>query len=346
MSPFSMDHQRRQVLITLMILAALGCVVFAMVNVERGAIHLSILQILFVFYTLALLPVVWRSRDVRKWALIYLLPLFSLIIVALATPQVHTTVFVWLLLIPVTALFLLGRRLGLGVSLAFLSVALILVFNRFVFQGPSEDWLASLNLLICGAVVLVVSYVYERGREQTEEELRRLAATDPLTGIPNRVGLAQAFTNLARDARHDGSALSILMLDLDYFKQVNDRFGHEAGDDVLIRLAGVIRRQLRTADFFCRLGGEEFLVVLPHADADSAAQVAEQLRQLVANTAVAVGEQQTTLTVSIGVAELGRDGKDLGELLRVADRRLYTSKAHGRNRVTSADDSRQTFTPA
>jgi diguanylate cyclase (GGDEF)-like protein len=146
--------------------------------------------------------------------------------------------------------------------------------------------------------------------------------------------------------RRDDSALSVLMIDIDRFKQVNDQWGHASGDRVLKTVASVLRETLRTIDVPARIGGEEFAVLLPKTGIAEARQVAERLREVLAQTpcepaaetSPASPAQRISFTVSIGVAEARMESCDeLDALLMAADRRLYAEKANGRNRVVSDD---------
>jgi diguanylate cyclase (GGDEF)-like protein len=164
-----------------------------------------------------------------------------------------------------------------------------------------------------------------------ERELERLAYYDELTGLPNRRSvLRQLNALLARARRHD-HALAVLMVDVDHFKELNDRHGHLAGDAALCALAERFRERLRAEDVVGRFGGEEFVIALPDADAEGAARVAEAVRAAVADRPVAIADMELTLTVSVGFAAWQDD--ELEPLLARADRALYAAKAAGRNCV-------------
>lgn len=170
-------------------------------------------------------------------------------------------------------------------------------------------------------------------QERTRAELLRLSTTDPLTGLRNRRSLLErAEQEIARAARH-GTPLSLLVLDMDRFKAINDRYGHAEGDRVLVRLADCLRAELRASDVAGRLGGEEFAVVLPEAAASGALEVAERIRRCVETCCF--GEHPPAATVSIGAATWSA-GETVEALLRRADEALYAAKAAGRNRVVAA----------
>ncbi|MDD5585693.1 MAG: GGDEF domain-containing protein [Alphaproteobacteria bacterium] len=179
-----------------------------------------------------------------------------------------------------------------------------------------------------------------------EEQLIRLADTDSLTGLANRShALARLKSEIIR-AERSGSPLSVLILDIDYFKRVNDQYGHVAGDEVLVATTARCAEQLRAIDIFGRLGGEEFLIVLPETDAENAAYAAERLRAVCADTPIVTSQGQFAITISIGVtthrppqpsssgsAPATNPEAVMKSLLQRADHALYQAKAKGRNCV-------------
>lgn len=167
------------------------------------------------------------------------------------------------------------------------------------------------------------------------DRARRLADIDSLTGLYNRRAWSEQLAAMDESARRQGLPLSVLFLDLDHFKALNDRLGHEAGDAALHALAGVMRAELREQDLVGRHGGEEFVIALPGADAAHALQAAERIRQRLQHRAT-VDPDGATTTVSIGVATL-QAGEDMAALLNRADAAMYAAKAAGRNRVMQAD---------
>lgn len=177
----------------------------------------------------------------------------------------------------------------------------------------------------------------DRTRATLEDGLR-LAMVDPLTGTYNRRYAMPRLAGIAAQATQEGSSFAAMVVDLDRFKSVNDRFGHAAGDTVLVEVARRLSENLRLSDLLARIGGEEFLVVLPQTGLADAERVAERLRQVVSDQPIALpGEQALTVTVSIGVAVGQPDGftrEEASEVVGRADRALMLSKTGGRNLVT------------
>jgi two-component system, cell cycle response regulator len=163
-----------------------------------------------------------------------------------------------------------------------------------------------------------------------------LAVVDALTGLNNRRYFETHLSALVGQAADRGRPLSLMILDIDHFKEVNDTYGHEAGDRVLKGFAERVRKVLRVPDLVCRLGGEEFVIVMPDTPLDIAAKIAERVRIEVEKDRFPVAEDgsRIAVTVSIGLAERGHDGEPDG-LFRRADRALYRSKTSGRNRVSA-----------
>lgn len=167
-------------------------------------------------------------------------------------------------------------------------------------------------------------------------ELRRMAASDPLTGVPNRRRLMERGADEARRAHRYRRPLAALVVDLDHFKAINDVFGHAAGDAALIEAAKICRAALRDVDMFARLGGEEFVAVLPETGPDEAAAAAERLRAAMSQASLDAAAPGRRLTVSVGVACL-RAGESFDFLLARADEAMYRAKKAGRDQVCIAE---------
>src|ERR1700742_4352853 len=164
-----------------------------------------------------------------------------------------------------------------------------------------------------------------------------MAITDALTGLHNRRYMESHLATLAEQASSRAKPLALMLLDIDYFKSINDNYGHDAGDDVLREFAVRVRKSIRGIDLACRYGGEEFVIVMPETDLHVAGMVAERLRRAIAGDPFAVnkGDKRIAVTISIGLATLQIKGEPIADVLKRADRALYRAKNDGRNRVVA-----------
>ena len=171
--------------------------------------------------------------------------------------------------------------------------------------------------------------------DRLSDDLSRLAMIDPLTGVYNRRTLASFAETAIADAQRLRLPLALLAIDVDHFKQINDRYGHDAGDEALLGLIERMRAALADDTMLSRIGGEEFAVLLPVMDEADAVELAERMRNEVASSPLRIGEHTLSLQVSIGIATLADGPRNLHDLLREADRALYAAKHAGRNRCVT-----------
>ncbi|MDO8250323.1 MAG: diguanylate cyclase [Rhodoferax sp.] len=258
-----------------------------------------------------------------------------------------------------------GRR-GFAQSVAAIACgALIAIVIGGLHLSPHTDWPAtllsmvglSLYLLIVANVAYSRNHMLRDARKQLrlgeqtlhaanqslqkqldeihtlQAQLSEQANRDPLTGLYNRRYLDTTLARELARCEREGQHLSLMLIDIDHFKQVNDRYGHPAGDEVLKKLAALLNEQARAADVACRYGGEEFLLVLPNLPQDIALVRAEQWREAFVATTVLFETFQIQATLSIGIATYPEHGSSPEELIRSADQALYRAKSEGRNRV-------------
>lgn len=293
---------------------------------------------------------VFPKLAVSRWVVAVVALLLGLILVwwpdgrELFYPTLRGIVFTALLVMLPLMLVLLhrGRWNALIVLIALVPSLLVL--------GPFHDhWLRawrSESLLLAGAwfaiaMTIAFSQRIDALRRQ-RDHLRALAERDALTGLPNRRAFDEVAPRRMEEALAQGRPLSMMFIDLDRFKQINDRHGHAVGDEVLIEVARRLSDRLRGGELVARYGGEEFVVLLPGTDQIPALAAAERLRLEVAGQPVTTSVGEIVVTASFGVASLAlgqvRPARDSDELLARADAAMYTAKRAGRNRVAAAPD--------
>jgi diguanylate cyclase (GGDEF)-like protein len=192
------------------------------------------------------------------------------------------------------------------------------------FNVGDLGFILNLSELIAMSISNAVSY----------EQTKKLAVTDGLTGISNRPNMEQSLLSEFERSKRYNSPLSIVLLDVDHFKDVNDSYGHQKGDEILVTFASVLKKFCRANDTAARYGGEEFLMILPQSNAQGAFKIAERVREEIMKMSFVGNDSKFSVTTSCGVAELNRDYmKNTDQLINVADNAMYEAKNSGRNKT-------------
>jgi diguanylate cyclase (GGDEF)-like protein len=272
----------------------------------------------------------WMERSDRPELVAFgtLLTMLCVLVVAAAgTGGPHSPVLPWFALVPAMATL----RFRLAVSIALAGVSALLIIAVGYVTDPAQA--AEYQVPMIAALVMVANIVgVSSALMWGELEHRDRAVLDPLTGLLNRASLESRAAEIEQQARLTDGSVSVVVLDLDRFKRVNDEYGHERGDAVLRDAAYEIRKSLRSFELVYRIGGEEFLLLLPGADLDAGLEVAERVRMAVATARPG----ELDLTFSAGVAVGSGAGVSYEELFRAADRALLDAKREGRDRVVAA----------
>lgn len=259
------------------------------------------------------------------------------------------TVFASILYLFAAFTILRTHRVGARNALRFVAASMFVVVavwnTRFIAvwmsAGPAADRSAAdlpLSIFAIAQLLLVVAATLGLLWTEVrivETDLKHAALSDWLTGLHNRRAMhARFIEGLSRAQRHN-EPFALVTFDIDHFKRINDRYGHLAGDSLLREIAATLRDAKRTEDQLGRHGGEEFLLLLPNQDRDEAMQIADRLREQVANMVVDYGGHELQVTMSAGVSAYPGDGSNWDQLFGTADRRLYLAKQAGRNRVVA-----------
>ncbi|QOY94408.1 GGDEF domain-containing protein [Massilia sp. UMI-21] len=247
----------------------------------------------------------------------------------------------WILLRPTRRASLLQRIIGVNDAVFAVSVALWAA-SCLSSEDPLGPRAVQESAYLAGYLLMIVNGFgfLLLCKEKDDAEMVRLATVDCLTGLPNRHAFLERAEHARQAALRQRQPLALAMMDLDHFKQINDRFGHATGDEALRVFARTVRETLRAHETIGRLGGEEFAMVLPGADLAAALAAAERLRQAVRHATVITSGTPYTMTVSIGVVVLDPN-ETLGMALARADHALYAAKSGGRDRVEAGAPMQQ-----
>jgi diguanylate cyclase (GGDEF)-like protein len=236
-----------------------------------------------------------------------------------------------------------GEGTIVAASMGLSLLATVLSFG--VFNVPNTRWAPTLAIalgvpaLVATPVAIILMRLL-RALDEARHEAHRLAGIDMMTGLLNRRRWAEQAERELQRARHAHSPLAVLLLDVDNFKQVNDRHGHAAGDLVLKAVAQVCTQTLRPGDVLARWGGEEFVALLPGTSPEGALRAAERVCAALAGRSVSTGLARLHVTASIGVSDANDAGYDLYSLVGLADQAMYGAKKAGKNRALAAAQRR------
>ena len=249
-----------------------------------------------------------------------------------------------LYLLPIIASALIFGKLPTAIKVG----AIIACFMFFTYN-PKSKTLLSLPfwgelLAICAPMIMVayITTMLAADIRFAVDKIKRVSDTDELTGSYNMRAFSEMLQRAFRQSVRYGHALSIVMIDSDNLKQINDKHGHESGNRLLQHLVRCIREQLRGSDVMARFGGDEFILLLPETGSKGALEMAERIRKAVEISRFDVRSGDTTITISVGVASYPEDGSNLDVILEKADKAMYRAKEKGRNRVSAYSEEEPT----
>lgn len=330
------DNHRRSLTRLLFLATGSALVVFGCLQILNGFAWIGLGELAA---SAVLFLGIWRLKSTRylqAWIYGYLVTLFSFFLVIIVLPNASVSAFVWVLMMPVLAYLLLGKREGLILCTPFMLAGGVIYYIHLGQVNSAHAYIDLLNMVLCGALMLVFVHLYEIRREEAEQRLVDMAQTDALTGLANRSSFQGTLNRTIAECERSGVSFALVIMDIDHFKVVNDTLGHDAGDHVLRNIGRCLTERLRGTDFVGRLGGEEFGLILRDVKPADAFELMDQLRQRIADSELTYGEARIRVTASFGIAQWPDHGREAESLLRVADRCLYSGKRAGRNRVAGA----------
>jgi diguanylate cyclase (GGDEF)-like protein len=275
----------------------------------------------------------WNRRQVSEAAVVLLMLVAGGLAVFGGLVRPNPLIFLALPLLLWPA-FRFGPRETASAALLLAAIAVagtLRGYGPFVLESPNESLLQLQSFMGVNAVTAVAVAAVVKERKRLESSLAHLADHDSLTDVLTRRRFQEELAQQVAHSQRYGTPGAVLFVDLDNFKSVNDRLGHGAGDQILIRVAKLLRRRLRDSDFLGRLGGDEFAILLPRADGAQAEAVAAQVLQAIASDHTPVDGKAVDIGASIGIALIPEHGGSVEELLAHADAAMFEAKAAGRN---------------
>lgn len=308
------------------------CFIFININLLVGHYIVALIEAILLILTVCIwfIPKNWRYY---RWAILFYI---SFIFVGILTSLVYSPLFsgrqVWVLIFPMSAYLMLGRKIAVWLTGICLVLVAIILCWRFYADYPAQLPGVVINLCFAYLFLWGLSHAGDKIHKKMLKALMIVAATDPLTGLANRRNMSLKYEQQLELAKEGEDGLAFVLIDLDHFKRVNDRYGHDVGDALLVDFANRLRAHVEDSEQLFRLGGEEFCVLLPVMQSKAWALA---FCQYVDSTAFDFEGQDIHYTVSIGVSASNKDGGDFKDLYSIADQRLYKAKDRGRNCVVA-----------
>lgn len=275
----------------------------------------------------------WKLA-IESWAMILFITYVSY-----HTGGVHSPLLNLYLMVLITSALTLGKVTTL---LEFLLIAAVYIYMGVPEYSRNSFTVVDFShLMTLFAPFLLITYVTTMLAADVHygmEVLQSLSETDELTGLNNRRAFTRLVSREAKKASRYGRPYSIMMIDIDNLKAINDRHGHSAGDSLLKMVSGAVSDSLRDSDIAARVGGDEFLVMLTETDSEEAREAGSRIKTAIGNTMSRMGDITITSSVSIGISSYPDDSRDLNEIMEFADKALYQSKTDGRDTITAYHD--------
>lgn len=337
-SPHSDAYRRAYLLNSILIVIASIFLTFTLANILfTQMIGLIVVDGLGFLLTLGLITYFHHSKKLERSSTLTIISFALLTIAYTSVTQHHFHAFYWLIIFPTIAILLKGTRSGLIYSGIYYTYFFSFIISQTAHWQPDPfTWMSTVN--IAGATLsllaLIVYSEYSRHKTQLaleakNKQLEKLSITDQLTGLNNRIKLDTSLEQQLALAKRYQSSYAIILIDLDQFKQVNDKFGHLLGDQVLMALSKLLSSLIRETDILGRWGGEEFMIICPETTAAESLVLAEKIRLAVVTHDFPIPVPQT---ISIGISEY-YEGAESKDIIRQADDALYLAKHLGRNQT-------------
>lgn len=325
----------------LLYLTIAGGLFFTFINIQEERPLVAVLDFAFVLIALLVLLLLYIKAIFSYLQYIirlYLLLFYMAVLAALLLiPSLSLTLFAWVFVIPPLSYLLLGRMWGRIYTAGYVLLEFSILLFRNHQENMANHFLFFSILGFCLVVIWLLINLYEKTQETFRNKLINLAIKDALTGFYNRTVLEKKYTQALTYSTEQNSVLTLAIINIDWFRLINENYGYEEGNKVICLIANLIRTRTRDGDLALRLGDEEFCLLLPCTPLPQGFELIEQIRGLIIENLSYYGESNLFITASIGVAECTQE-MTLRDALIVADKRLYKARQQGLNQTVCNDE--------
>lgn len=312
---------RRSVLRVLLIVTILAASFFVVFNWIVGLKTYALIEATVVCLWGGILSVVKTTPNLQRWSFLYLSTFLALVLLGISISSFRSGLFAWIFIFPILSYLLLGRRTGIVVTTACVFFGLGMLGWRVWQQDPEVHWIVLGNFGLCAVAIWAMAHVYESKREAVLDRLQKMAIKDPLTGLLNVRTLIETLTYVLRRAKRRSEPVTVVFIDINDFKLINDTQGHQRGDEVLLTVAKTIKSVTRLEDYSFRYGGDEFCIIFANCTAEQAKGIYGR------RLADELHKNKRDLSLSIGYAQTGSSDYVSSEMLiQQADQSMYTAK--------------------
>ncbi len=327
------ERHKRQILRIFLLVTSLSLILFGSLNaLAFGLVSLGTYEVSVGLLSAILYLLVPRMNNYLLMAAVFVALAGIVLLNIILFMHTELATLVWIGIYPVIAFYMLGLRRGMVMYVLFILVLIVCLFFDCHNAHYTADRIVLVNIIGVSLTMGFLVYMYERTRVEAMNMAIRRSLVDELTRTGNRKMFSLMMENAKREAHQKNEPLSLIMTDIDHFKQINDRFGHVVGDHILIEFTRELKRHLNRSATVFRWGGEEFIILLPRTTLTQARRLAESIRSSIAEHAFEPTEQ---LTASFGVTEAIPTENDTETIQRL-DHALFKAKHGGRNRVIIA----------
>lgn len=321
---------------------------YTLFGVGRKLFFLGAIRLAYIFFSAATLVGIERVKEYRYYAMgVFLWSLLTLVFIFIVDgtrPKNYMTAVHMNTLLIMAFFVILRLRLELQVIIATLAACSI--SYQLLFLKDSYPIQTSFNFVISIIVIFSVGIIFSkqiRGHriqiikdkvheKMLNDELRMLADTDALTGLFSRRKIRKMLQNEMERKKRYRTSVSVILFDIDFLKQVNDRYGHDAGDMMITQISSILKNSLRQTDAVGRIGGDEFLIVLPNSNLSDAVSLAERINRSINSSVIESNGNQIPLSGTMGLSEVSNSDISIDEQIKCADIKLYEAKKTGRNK--------------